>query len=367
MRWRALRGLLLASVLFTSSSALGQDAPPSPAKLAEAKKHMEAGAALYNDPSGHKCEEALREFNKAYELSGSLNALKAIGVCELELERDGDAIAHFEKFLEKLGDKPHPDKAQVESDLKALRAAVAWVTLGTDRANVRITDVRTPARGYPITNRYAGSVSGLKIGVHPGQHTFTASVDGSPDLAWKIEIANGSSHDHSFDFENAKPVTAEGFRGSDLPPDGAARTERPIPITVWIFGGLTAALAIPTVIFMVRASGTRSDYDDQNGKASQQTLEDLRSDVQTSNLIADIFLGATAASAAATLVFYFTRPEVQAQTGKAAWKPLVRTSSGTSTGRPRLRTADDQLPAAGVSFEPRVAPTGGGAVLRGRF
>ena len=35
-------------------------AKPDKAQLAEAKKHMEAGAAFYNDPSGHKCEEAYR-------------------------------------------------------------------------------------------------------------------------------------------------------------------------------------------------------------------------------------------------------------------------------------------------------------------
>ena len=355
MRFRAGWSLLLASVLF-AGPALAQE--QDPAKLAEAKKHMEAGAAFYNDPSGHKCEEASREFRKAYELSGSLNALKAMGVCALELERDGEAISHFEKFLEKLGDKQHPDRAQVESDLKALRAAVAWVTISTDRPNVRVTDVRTPARGYPITNRYVGSVAGQKIGVHPGQHTFTASGDGVADLVWKVDIANGSSHSHDFEFDSGKPVTAEGFRTTDLPQDGtqpATRTERPIPITVWIFGGLTAALAVPTVIFMVSASGTRSDYDDQNGTADEQTLEDLRSDVQTSNLVADIFLGATVASAAATVVFYFTRPEVQVQTGKAVSR---RREAG---GRHAASWA------TGVSLRPSVAPSGGGAMLTGRF
>jgi hypothetical protein len=355
----------LGTVLF-AGSALGQE--QDPAKLAQAKKHMEAGAAFYNDPSGHKCEEASREFRKAYELSGSLNALKAMGVCALELERDGEAIAHFEKFLEKLGDKQHSDRAQVESDLKALRSAVAWVTVSTDRPNVRITDVRTPARGYPITNRYVGSVAGQKIGVHPGQHTFTASGDGVPDLVWRVDITNGSSHTHSFDFDTGKPVTAEGFRSSDLPDGGqpATHTERPIPITVWIFGGLTAALAVPTVIFMVSASGTASDFDEQNGRADEQTLEDLRSDVQTSNLVADIFLGATAASAAATLVFYFTRPEVQVQTGKA-------TSTRGARGGPRAGATRRQDGAEasgrwrGVSLKPSFGPSGGGAMLTGRF
>src|SRR5262249_32158347 len=161
---------------------------------AEAKKHMEAGAAFYNDASGvHKCEEALKEFKLAYDLSGSLNALKAMGVCELELERDGDAIAHYEKFLEKRGDKPHPDRAQVETDLKALKAAVAWVTVSSDRSNVRITDVRTPAKGYPITNRYVASAAAQKLGLHPGSHVLTASSDNAPDQTWKVELANGAT------------------------------------------------------------------------------------------------------------------------------------------------------------------------------
>ncbi|MEO5728898.1 MAG: hypothetical protein ABI134_17355, partial [Byssovorax sp.] len=74
-------------------------AATDPAKLAEAKRHMQAGAAFYNDPSGHKCEEAIREFGKAYELSGSLNALKGQAVCNLELERDGEAIEQYTKYL----------------------------------------------------------------------------------------------------------------------------------------------------------------------------------------------------------------------------------------------------------------------------
>src|ERR1051325_2887154 len=102
-----------ATAAFALAVAIGLGAPPvgaqppttDPAKLEQAKKHMTAGAAFYNDPSGHKCEEAIREFGKAYELSGSLNALRGMAICNLELERDGDAIAQYQAYLKGKGDK----------------------------------------------------------------------------------------------------------------------------------------------------------------------------------------------------------------------------------------------------------------------
>jgi hypothetical protein len=54
----------------------------------------------------------------------------------------------------------------------------------------------------------------------------------------------------------------------------------------------------------------------------------LRSDVVTNNLLADVFLGATVVSAAATAVFYFTRPEVDATTTGWMLVPAVAPSGG---------------------------------------
>jgi hypothetical protein len=305
---------------------------PDKAQLAEAKKHMEAGAAFYNDPSGHKCEEAYREFKKAYDLSGSLNALKAMGICALELERDGEAIERLEKYLEGKGSQIEAgDKAQIESDLKALRAAVARVTFKSDRSEVRITDVRTPSKGPQVTNDYA--LTGEQtLGIHPGRHTFTASADGAPSLTWTVEIANGGTYDHMFDFSKA---AAAAGAGGDQPKPVA--TERPVPVTAFVFGGLTVALAVPTVIFMVRAGEKNSDYEAKNGMRSAAELTELRSDVKSANLVADIFLGASIASLAATGIFYFTRPS----------RPVEKTGAWAVT--------------------PTASRSGGGAVLVGRF
>lgn len=316
----------------------GGEAKADSAKLQEAKQHMEAGAAFYNDPNGHKCEEAYREFKKAYELSGSLNALKAMGICALELERDGEAIERLEAYVAGKGDKIEAsDKAQVESDLKALKAAVARVTLKSDRPSFRVTDVRTPSKGAPVTNDYA--VEGEQtLGIHPGRHTFTATAEGAPPVTWTEEIANGGTLEHVFEFSKAG---ADKPADRPLPPPAM---ERPVPATVFVFGGLTVALAVPMTIFMVRASGKNSEFAEQNGKLPGPALEEMKSDVETANLIADVFLGATVASLAATGILYLTRPSV----------PAAGSAAGSGTG-------------ASWQLTPVVGRSGGGAALVGRF
>jgi len=351
---RLARAAVICGAFALSTACFAQSAwaqvPPEvgpqtdPARLDEAKRHMEAGAAFYNDPSGHKCEEAVREFGKAYEKSGSLNALRGMGICALELERDGDAIEMLERFLKGKGDSLDPaDKKQVESDLTALKSAVARVTFKADRPNVKLTTVRTPSKGYPITNRYeVGKEAAL--GLHPGSYTITAAAAGDKDQSWTVELANGAIAEHAFTFAGTEAGVAPPVPGEDTtPPDEGGDGERPIPTTVWIFGGLTVALAVPMTIFMVSASGAKSDFDEQNGTADATTLEDLRGDVTSMNTLSDIFLGATVASAAATAVFYFTRP----------------TEPGASAGIPG--------PLRGSAVVPVASPQGGGAFMTGSF
>ncbi|MRG94489.1 hypothetical protein [Polyangium spumosum] len=325
-----------------------EPAAPEDPKLVEAKKHMEAGAAFYNDPSGHKCEEAYREFKKAFELSGSLNAVKGMGLCAMELERDGEAISLLAQFLEAKGDEIDPaDKQQIETDLKALRSVVAWVTLKSDRPGVTITDVRTPARGYPITNRYTIGITDQKFGIHPGAHEFKASAEGAPDQVWKVDITNGGTYDRLFEFDKGKPVTAEGFTEEDLlggKDKPAERPSRPVPMTVFIVGGAAIAAGIAgAVVGGVLATGAKADFDASNGKANTkaelQTLEDMRSKVVTLNTVADVCFGVAAAGAVAATVLFVLRPEK---------KP-------------------DEPPKESFAFAPWATPQGGGLMATGTF
>lgn len=339
--------LTLAALTALAPPILAQPATEDPAKIEEAKKHMAAGAAFYNDPSGHKCEEAIREFRKAFDLSGSLNALKGMALCNLELERDGEAIEQYSKFLEaKGGDLDPAEKQRVETDLNALKAVVAFVNFSTDHAGVRLTDVRQPARGFPITNRYSLPPAGKKIGLHPGHHTITASADGVPDQTWTVDIANGGKYDKSFMFDTGKPVTAEGFGKGDLPGGGNVepdqpkpKTTRPIPPAAIALGVVTVAGIGATAGLGAWALGKNSSYKKVNGTKSTEELTTLRNGVKTANMATDIALGVTIAAAVTTVVLIVTRPTKQAPPQKAA----------------------------SFSVGPSINRTGGGAFVTGSF
>jgi hypothetical protein len=328
------------TALHPPASALAAPRGPKPdaAKLAEAKRHMSAGAAFYNDPSGHKCEEAIREFSKAYELSGSLNALKGMAVCNLELERDGEAIEQYTKFLEGKGKQlDATEKQQIETDLSTLKAAVVYITFTTDNGHVdfQLTDIRTPSRGYPVTNRYELPQTGQTLGIHPGLHTFTATAEGKPDQVWKIEITNGSKYEHTFEFD--KPVVTEAPKKE--PPDQQDQpVTRPVPAAVYAVGGFSLAALGTTVGLMVWAKGKNTDYAAKNGHAPAAELKGLQAGVKTANLIADIGLGVTVVSVVTTTALYFTRPTKRAEPKASSWV-----------------------------VAPILGPAGGGAVLTGSF
>ena len=283
-------------------------------KVVEAKKHMEAGAAFFNDPAGHKCEEAFSEFEKAYELVGSLNALKGMAFCAMFLERDGEAIELYETLLERKGSQiDRADKQQIEADLKALHAAVAVVTLKTDTAGLTVVDTRTPAKGYPITNRYKIEEKQLQLGLHPGVHEFRASVDGKPEQVWRIEIKNGDAYNHDFNFGAATSDTND----KPPPPKEPEKPSRPIPKSVFIVGGATVAFGVAGGVVGFLAKGARDEYEAANGKEPDKAkLDSMRSNVVTMNLIADVSFGLAVAGAVTTLVLIAKRPEKKPDAGK---------------------------------------------------
>ncbi|MFO0586878.1 MAG: hypothetical protein U0441_05035 [Polyangiaceae bacterium] len=356
-RWSrvALVGaLVLAGPLLCGSQALADGPPPAadPAKIEQAKKHMQAGAALYNDPSGHKCEEAYVEFNKAYELSGSLNALKNRAVCALELEKDGEAYLDYKKVLAGMSDKLGADeKTQIENDMKALEAAVAWVTIKLDVPTAKLVDVRTPSRGLPVSNRYAATSAGIKIGFHPGSHAITATTEDGKEITWKVDLTNGQTMDHTFEFSKLQTAPTATATATVAPTATATATAtatstgeqpgatRPTPMSVWVTLGLTGLFAVGTGVTMGLAGAAKSDFDKGctfvDGKCVDNgTVKDLagaRSNVQTMNLVADISLGATAIAGVTTLVLYLTRPKVNAE-GPAKTGLVVAPAIGPNVG-----------------------------------
>jgi hypothetical protein len=144
----------ICAVTLVAGGGWAADTPSA----AEGKRAFTAGVNLLQDPDGAKYEEALLQFRKAYELLGSWKVLGNVGICSLKLERDGEAIDAFEKYLAGgKGEIEKGERAQVERDLVTLKASVAHVHLEFPSPGVTVVDQRDTNRGQRVVNEYAAA------------------------------------------------------------------------------------------------------------------------------------------------------------------------------------------------------------------
>src|SRR5262245_18752054 len=69
----------------------------------KARDHFRAGVNFLQDPDGARYEEAYREFKTAYADSPSWKILGNLGLAAMKLERDGEAIEAYQKYLSEGG------------------------------------------------------------------------------------------------------------------------------------------------------------------------------------------------------------------------------------------------------------------------
>ena len=96
---RLLRATSTALVVTLAMASLPTAAFADVQITEEARQHFKAGVNLLNDPDGPRYEEAYREFKAAYAASASYKILGNLGLCAMKLERDGEAIDAYEKYL----------------------------------------------------------------------------------------------------------------------------------------------------------------------------------------------------------------------------------------------------------------------------
>jgi hypothetical protein len=194
----------------------------------EARAHFNAGVNLLQDPDGPRYEEAYREFKAAYAAAPSWKILGNLGLAAMKLERDGEAIDAFEKYLAEGGAQLDPEeRAQVERDLATLETGVVRLTVSSDPPGARLLDERFPATGNPIHNSYGPLDSSTVIGLRPGRHRITARLAGRKDVTWEVELSPKEHQSHVFEFEDmARTEPSPAATGS-----ASARTSR--SASVW--------------------------------------------------------------------------------------------------------------------------------------
>lgn len=258
---------LAASVVLASAAAHAQPeaatpasagpAPtPTPAANAgaispEAKQHFAAGVAFLQDPDGEKVEEAYREFRTAFDLSGSAKILGNMGLCAMKLERDGEAIEAYARYLREVPEIDPDERAQIVRDLQTLTVGVARLTISVDKPGVRLVDVRIPVRGERVTNLY-GPVDGkITVGVRPGHHVITARLAGHDDASWELEAYAGGRDEHAMVLRKTVVATA-----------AVPGAERPSPsVAPWIVMGAGGAMLAAGAVTGVVALGKTSDLE----------------------------------------------------------------------------------------------------------
>ena len=249
----------------------------------EARSHFAAGVSLLQDPEGEKVEEAYREFRTAYDLSGSPKILGNMGFCAMRLERDGEAIEAYSRYLREVPEIDAEERAQIVRDLQTLTIGLTRLTIEVDKPGVRIVDVRIPVRGERVTNTYGPITNGkLDVGVRPGHHVLTAKLADHEDAMWEIDAFAASRDKNSFVMRPravANPTPADGGRSANI-----------APIVVMGVGG---AMLVGGAITGVLALGKTHDIQDKCPSSvcpRSFDLEGERSSAKTFVRITDVLL-----------------------------------------------------------------------------
>jgi hypothetical protein len=342
------KSLLLFTLLFASAqiSSVARAENPSAADLEAAKKSFATGVALLQDPDAPRYDEALLHFKRAYELSGSWKALGNLALCLFKLERDGEAIEAYEKYLQAAGKKADAaDRAQAERDLQALKAQVVEVELRLPEPGVALIDERLDATGRRVVNEYTAESTSLKLGLHPGRHTIIAKLS-TGDVHWETRLDPATSVTHEFE---ARTSPAAG----EAPPPAAEKdSEAAAPVVEAELGSAPLDLRIPAyasfgvaavgvgvgVLFALKSRDSREQADalcngDQCPVSRRDEIRGLQDDANNQGRVAWIGFALGGAGAAAGVTLLVLQGQ-RAETGnRAKVSPFVGWASAGVTGR----------------------------------
>jgi hypothetical protein len=176
---RFTRALAVVALVAAAPRAAHADAA---ADRAEANRHFQLGVELYAEG---KYDEALVEFERAYEIAPHPLVLYNMAGTQRELSHYGEAIAAYQRFLAEGEGKVSAELlAKGRAELAALEARVGRVTVTVDRDGAQVTVDGRRLGETPL----AGP---LVLG--PGRHTVTATTPGGRSASKDVTLAAGDT------------------------------------------------------------------------------------------------------------------------------------------------------------------------------
>jgi hypothetical protein len=152
-----------------------------------------------------------------------------------------------------------------------------------------LTDVRVVVDGKTFATR----LDGKPIAVDPGSHALRIERAGATPVERSLVAVQG---------QKERVIDAELDVAVDHP--AQTPTSRPIPLPVWILGGVGAAALVTTGVFWVWG---RSDYSSLQGSCGESCNPSQVSPVRTKLVVGDVALGVGVVSLGLAAWFYFTR------------------------------------------------------------
>ena len=307
-----------------------------------AREHFKAGIAYLEEPSGAKYEEAYREFHTAYDHSPSYKILNNIALCSLFLERDGEAIDAYERYLAVApkDEIPSNKRLQIDSDLKRLKAGLVKLTIKVNPATVTLVDEREAVKGNNVSNHYSVTTGELSLGIHPGSHRITLSAEGYTPQTWELEAAPASTHAREFKLvalaappDNPASPAATSAAKTNLAVAAPPETPKTkTPTMVYVSAVATGLFAASATVTGLLALSKKSDLETLNkDETNHNQAVSAHDDAKRYALFCDISLGATVLAASATAYFYFTAPKAEKPAISA--KPRVQVAPVVGTNQ----------------------------------
>jgi hypothetical protein len=307
---------IVIPLLVVAFALVGGVASAQPVSEA-AKLHFTVGVTLL-DEDPPKYQEAYESFHRAYEASPSPKILSNLGLCAYHLERDGEAIEAYEKYLADVpaSEMEPGERGRIESDLRTLKSRSATLILTIAPVGSTIIDQRTPESGAPITNRYITVEGTVQLRVHAGKHAIEIQAPDHNPMGFDVTLAPGGEEVRSFELASLTPSEPKPDP-TPSPTPGPSPDPMPDPETGDSGGGgistpaiamivVTGAAGVGAIIVGALALNSKSEYESYQEGGDRQDAEDIRASGETLNIVTDVLIGTTAAAAIVTVVLLVT-------------------------------------------------------------
>jgi hypothetical protein len=182
----------------------------------------------------------------------------------------------------------------LEEVMKAIPSVIVQATADGSE----ITDVKVSVDGKVVK----AHLDGKAITTDPGAHTFRYETPGFPPIETTTVMREG---------EHYRPLTADFVSPKVVP--APVEMTRPVPLVVWIMGGVTVAGAAGFAA--LGFDGNQRKQSLENSGCAPFCASSAVDVVHREYLAADISLAAGAAALVAGSIFFFTRPGVPVRVG----------------------------------------------------